>query len=149
MDLMQFERIKTDLKQERYGLLKIQGPRCEDQELPGFELRKGRGIYIIMCINPKVILREVQGGFMCERGIFLGGFMEDCQDSGLDLGIRGKHGGLNRRCPSSFVSQRTGERGALPTGTGGWRRRRTSARELRPDGGEGRGEEGAPLEGLN
>jgi Na+-translocating ferredoxin:NAD+ oxidoreductase RnfC subunit len=32
-------------------------------------------------------LQEVQGGFMCERGVFLGGFMEGCQDLDLDLGI--------------------------------------------------------------
>jgi hypothetical protein len=32
---------------------------------------------------------------MCERGIFLGGFMEDCQDSGLDLGITRNPKGLD------------------------------------------------------
>jgi hypothetical protein len=42
MNLLQLERIKTEQKQEKYGSLKICGPRCEDQELPGFELRKGR-----------------------------------------------------------------------------------------------------------
>jgi hypothetical protein len=35
MNLTQLERIKTELKHERCGLLKIQGPRCRDQELPG------------------------------------------------------------------------------------------------------------------
>jgi hypothetical protein len=53
------------------------------------ELRKDRGIYIIMYTNPRVIMQEVQEGFMCERGIFLGGFKEDCQDSSLDLEITG------------------------------------------------------------
>jgi hypothetical protein len=59
------------------------------------ELRKYRDIYIIMYTNPRVILQEVQGGFMCERGIFLGSFMEDSQDSGLDLGITRNPKGLD------------------------------------------------------
>jgi hypothetical protein len=36
-------------------------------------LQKDKGIYIIMYANPRVISQEVQGGVMCERGIFLGG----------------------------------------------------------------------------
>jgi hypothetical protein len=51
------------------------------------ELQKYKGIYIIMYANPRFVLQEVQGGFMCEMGIFLGGFMEGCQDLDLDLGI--------------------------------------------------------------
>jgi hypothetical protein len=45
------------------------------------ELRKDRGIYIIMYINSGIYFQDLQGGFMCERGIFLGGFMEVCQDT--------------------------------------------------------------------
>jgi hypothetical protein len=104
MDLTQFERIKTEQKQERYGSLKIRGPRCEGQELPGFKLRKGRGIYIIMYINSRVILQDIQGGFMCESGIFLGGSMEDSQDFGLDLGITWNPKGLDVKQPRASSS---------------------------------------------
>jgi hypothetical protein len=45
------------------------------------ELQNDKGIYIIMYANPRVILQEVQDGFMSERGIFLGGLKEDCQDT--------------------------------------------------------------------
>jgi hypothetical protein len=79
--------MKSELKRKRYGLLKIQGPRGEDWKLPGTLLRKPRGIYTIMYINSRVYLQEVQDGFMSERGILLGGFKEDCQDTDLDLGI--------------------------------------------------------------
>jgi hypothetical protein len=68
------------------------------------ELRKDRGIYIIMYANPRVILQEVQGGFMCEREIFLGGFMEDCQDSDLDLGITKNPKGLDVKQPGASSS---------------------------------------------
>jgi hypothetical protein len=104
MDLTQFERIKTEQKQERYGSLKIRGPRCEGQELPGFKLRKGRGIYIIMYINSRVILQDIQGGFMCESGIFLGGSMEDCQDLCLDQGITWNPMGLDVKQPRASTS---------------------------------------------
>jgi hypothetical protein len=40
MNLTQLERIKSELKQERYGLLKIQGPRSEDWKLPGLNYEK-------------------------------------------------------------------------------------------------------------
>jgi hypothetical protein len=40
MDLTQFEQIEMEQKQERYGLLKIQGPRCEDWKLPGLNCKK-------------------------------------------------------------------------------------------------------------
>jgi hypothetical protein len=61
------------------------------------ELRKDRGIYIILYINPTVILLEVRGGFMYGRGIFLGGFKEDCQDTATDLEITGNPKGLNAK----------------------------------------------------
>jgi hypothetical protein len=73
MNLSQPERIKTELKHGRYGLLKIQGPRCEDWKLPGVELRKGRGIYIIMYINSGAFLQKAAGGFMCRSWGFLRG----------------------------------------------------------------------------
>jgi hypothetical protein len=50
-----------------------------------------------MSTNLRFIMQEVQGGFMCERGIFLGGFKEDFQDSGLDLEITGNPKGLNAK----------------------------------------------------
>jgi hypothetical protein len=73
MDLTQFERIKMEQKQERYGLLKIEGPRCKDQELHGGLLRKGRGTYIIMYRNPRVYLQNCQEGFMCRRWVLCRG----------------------------------------------------------------------------
>jgi hypothetical protein len=42
---------------------------------------KRQGIYIIMYINSGIYMQEVQGGFMCERGVFSWGFKEDCQDT--------------------------------------------------------------------
>jgi hypothetical protein len=61
------------------------------------ELRKDRGIYIIMYKNLRVILQEVQGGFMCERGIFWGGSLEDSQDTKIDLIVIGKGRGLTAK----------------------------------------------------
>jgi hypothetical protein len=57
-----------------------------------------------MFINPRVILQEVQGGLMCERGIFLGGFMENCQDSDLDLGITKNPKGPDVKQPGASSS---------------------------------------------
>jgi hypothetical protein len=57
-----------------------------------------------MYINPRVILQEVQGGFMCERVIFLGGFMEDCQGSDLDLGITKNPKGPDVKQPGASSS---------------------------------------------
>jgi hypothetical protein len=68
------------------------------------ELQKDKGIYIIIYANPRVILQEVQGGFMCERGIFLGGFMEDCKDSDLDIGITKNPKGLDVKQPGASSS---------------------------------------------
>jgi hypothetical protein len=68
------------------------------------ELRKDRGIYIILHANPRVILQEVQGGFMYGRGIFLGGFKEDCQDTETDLTISGNPKGLNEKQPRASSS---------------------------------------------
>jgi hypothetical protein len=59
--------MKSELKQERYGLIKIQGPRCRDQELQGSLLQKGRGTYIIMHRNLRVYLQNCQEGFMSRR----------------------------------------------------------------------------------
>jgi hypothetical protein len=73
MNLSQLERIKTELKRGRYGLLKIQGPRCEDWKLPVVELRKDRGIYIIMYIKSWAFLQKAAEGFMCRRWGFLRG----------------------------------------------------------------------------
>jgi hypothetical protein len=64
------------------------------------ELRKDRGIYIIMYTNPRVIMQEIQGGFMCERGIFLAGSLEDSQDTKIDLIVIGKGRGLTAKPPS-------------------------------------------------
>jgi hypothetical protein len=66
--------VKSELKQERCGLLKIQGPRCEDWKLPGTFLRKLRGIYIIMYINSRVYLQRSQVGLDLKNLIDLGGF---------------------------------------------------------------------------
>jgi hypothetical protein len=41
---------------------------------------------------------------MCERGIFLGGFMEDCQDSDLDLGITKNPKGPDVKQPGASSS---------------------------------------------
>jgi hypothetical protein len=59
-----------------------------------------------MYINSRVILQDIQGGFMCEDGIFLGGSMEDCQDLGLDLGITWNPKGLDVKQPRAFSSSR-------------------------------------------
>jgi hypothetical protein len=65
--------MKTELKQERYGLLKIQGPRGEDWKLPGTLLRKPRGIYTIMYINSRVSLQRSLVGLDLKNLIDLGG----------------------------------------------------------------------------
>jgi hypothetical protein len=70
------------------------------------ELQKDKGIYTIMYANPRVILQEVQCGFKYERGVFLGGFMEDCQDSDLDLGITKNPKGLDAKHPKASSSSR-------------------------------------------
>jgi hypothetical protein len=54
--------------------------------------------------NPRVYLQEVQGGFMYGRGIFLGGFKEDCQDIETDLEISGNLKGLNAKQPRASSS---------------------------------------------
>jgi hypothetical protein len=41
---------------------------------------------------------------MCEREIFLGGFMEHCQDSDLDLGITKNPKGLDVKHPGASSS---------------------------------------------
>jgi hypothetical protein len=66
--------MKTELKQERYGLLKIQGPRDEDWKLPGTLLQKPRGIYTIMYINSRVSLQRSLVGLDLKNLIDLGGF---------------------------------------------------------------------------
>jgi hypothetical protein len=55
-----------------------------------------------MYINSRVYLQEVQDGFMSERGVFLGGFKEDCQDK-IDLEISEYHKGLNAKQPSHLL----------------------------------------------
>jgi hypothetical protein len=70
------------------------------------ELRKDRSIYIIMYTNLRVILQEVQGGFMCEWGIFLGGSLEDSQDTKIDLIVIGKGRGLTAK-PSGLLLPQT------------------------------------------
>jgi hypothetical protein len=57
-----------------------------------------------MYANPRVILQEVQCGFKCERGVFLGGFMEDCQDLDLDLGTTKNPKGLDAKHPRASSS---------------------------------------------
>jgi hypothetical protein len=49
-------------------------------------------------------LQDLQGGFMCEGGIFSGGFMENCQDSHLDLGVTEKDKGLDVKQPGPSSS---------------------------------------------
>jgi hypothetical protein len=77
MDLTQFEWIKTELKRERYGLLKIQGPRRRDQELPGSLLWKGRGIYIIMYKTRGFTCKNVGKGLCAGGGVSAGGYEQD------------------------------------------------------------------------
>jgi hypothetical protein len=57
-----------------------------------------------MYANPRVILQEVMGGFMYGRGIFLGGFKEDCQDTKTNLKISGNPKGLNAKQPRASSS---------------------------------------------
>jgi hypothetical protein len=53
---------------------------AEIGNFPGLTVKR-QGIYIIMYIKSGIYLQEVQGGFMCERGIFFGSFKVDCQDT--------------------------------------------------------------------
>jgi hypothetical protein len=57
-----------------------------------------------MSINSGIYLQDLQGGFMCERGIFSGGFMENCQDSDLDLGVTKNPKGLDVKQPGPSSS---------------------------------------------
>jgi hypothetical protein len=69
--------MKTELKQERYGLSKIQGPRGEDWKLSGTLLRKPRGIYTIMYINLGIYLKDLQAGLCVKGSVFIGGYERD------------------------------------------------------------------------
>jgi hypothetical protein len=72
--------MKSELKRERYGSLKIWGPRCEDWKLPGTFSAKTQGIYIIMYTNSRTFAQKLQSGpdlgYLIDLGyiIDLGGF---------------------------------------------------------------------------
>jgi hypothetical protein len=96
-----------------------------------------------MYTNSRVDLQEVQDGFMSERGILLGGFKEDCQDTQIDLEISEIHKGLNAKQPraSSSSGQMRGRRGWLPSPV-------IRAPRARLSWGEGKGGLGNPTGGL-
>jgi hypothetical protein len=91
-----------------------------------------------MYINSGIYLQDLQGGFMCEGGIFSGGFMENCQDSDLDLGVTKKDKGLSAKSPLHPLPLCTisGRGGGGP---GGPNRRRLKRSPARPWWGKGRG----------
>jgi hypothetical protein len=69
--------MKLEIKQEIYGLSKIEGPRGEDWKLPGTLLRKPRGIYTIMYINSRIYLKDLQAGLFVKGGVCTGGYERD------------------------------------------------------------------------
>jgi hypothetical protein len=91
--------MKSELKQERYGLSKIQGPKGEDWKLPGTLLRKPRGIYIIMHINSGIYLQDLQAGLCVKGGVFTGGYEQDLLDKETDLDISPLLRGLSAKLP--------------------------------------------------
>jgi hypothetical protein len=79
--------MKSELKQERYGLSKIQGPRGEDWKLPGTLLRKPRGIYIIIYINSRALLAKGPEWMESGESKRFKGLLEVWQDTRKDLGL--------------------------------------------------------------
>jgi hypothetical protein len=113
MNLPQLERMESELKQERYGLSKIQGPRGEDWKLPGTLLRKPRGIYIIMCIDSRIYLQDLQAGLCVKGGVFIGGYEQDLLDTETDLDMSPLLRGLRAMSPYLLhCVQHAGDRGS-------------------------------------
>jgi hypothetical protein len=110
MDLTQFERMKSELKHKRYGLLKILGPSCERLGTSGALQRKPRGICIIMYINSRAYLQRSQVGLDLKNLIDLGGFCKIARHR-TNLMVTGKGKGLDAKqqgLSSSFGQERAG-----------------------------------------
>jgi hypothetical protein len=125
--------MKSELKQERYGLLKIQGLRCRDWKLLGIFLRKLRDIYMIMYINSRAYLQRSQAGLDLKNLIDLGGFCKIARHR-TNLMVTGKGKGLDAKQPglsSSFDQERAGrERRPCPAKSPVTRRPRSAGETL-------------------
>ena len=63
-------------------------------------------------LNSGLDLQKMSGGFMCESGIFLGGYLQNCQDTRKILLNYGKLQGLKRKTGEGLLLPHAGGRGA-------------------------------------
>jgi hypothetical protein len=75
------------------------------------ELRKDRGIYIIMYINSGIYLQDLQAGLCVKGGVFTGGYEQDLLDTEIDLGILPLLRGVKRKVALSSSLHSTGRAG--------------------------------------
>jgi hypothetical protein len=134
MNLTQLERIKTELKHERYGWNKIE----KEQFAINYRFE---GL-----AKKHIDLRIAWMGFMCESGIFEGGYLQIGWDTKIDLRITRNYRGSCANRPFFFLyPNRSGteNRESTPTGgSGGLGRRRSGRREAWSRLGTDRGDQG-------
>jgi hypothetical protein len=136
INLPQLERIKTELKRSRYGCSKVQEPIGKDQEFPESQLQDAEGIYKIMYINSRGYEKKIQGGFMCNSGIYPGGILEVCKTHKQIWEIHLFLGGFRAKPVVFFLCWDS------PTATNRSRRQRPGGRRARVRREKRRGAEG-------
>jgi hypothetical protein len=103
MDPTQFERIKTELKRERYGSLKTEDLDVKIGNFQGWTAKRQGHIHNYV-YKPEGHLASGPRRIYVWKGVFLGGFKEECQDTETDLEITGNPKGLNAKQPRASSS---------------------------------------------